>query len=346
MNKKIGSYELDTSKLNQFFDQHTINTIFLQLPEGFQHLASEVQEWLTKEFDIDILLDANPCYGACDLPGPSILNQLGVDALIQIGHLPIPSMNLDGYGLPILFLNAQSTLPIDEVVNTSIASLQGTSIGIVTTAQHLHHIESIKQILTNHGLTSKIGSGDNRLFSPGQLLGCNFTAATTISKNVDSFLFIGSGFFHPLGLLLSTNKPVICADPYTNHVIDAHALEEKKQQVLRQRYGAIAFAQQARTIAIIIGLKPGQMRQKYAWSLQKKVLDSGKCCILMASDTITSSFVDRFPFVDVFVSTACPRIAIDDYTSYKKPILTPIELEVGLKQKSWDDYVFDEIFGD
>ena len=47
--------------------------------------------------------------------------------------------------------------------------------------------------------------------------------------------------------------------------------------------------------------------------------------------------------VDAFVSTACPRLAMDDYSRYDKPVLTPIEAEVALGIREWDDYVFDAI---
>jgi 2-(3-amino-3-carboxypropyl)histidine synthase len=47
--------------------------------------------------------------------------------------------------------------------------------------------------------------------------------------------------------------------------------------------------------------------------------------------------------VDAFVSTACPRIAIDDALRYKRPMLTPIELEVALGVRAWEDYAFDSI---
>ena len=50
------------------------------------------------------------------------------------------------------------------------------------------------------------------------------------------------------------------------------------------------------------------------------------------------------PFeADAYVSTACPRIAIDDYLKYTKPILTPIELEIVLGIKEWSDYTMDLI---
>ena len=41
--------------------------------------------------------------------------------------------------------------------------------------------------------------------------------------------------------------------------------------------------------------------------------------------------------------TACPRIAIDDSAMYKKPVITPQELEIVLGLRDWDDYLMDEI---
>ena len=50
-----------------------------------------------------------------------------------------------------------------------------------------------------------------------------------------------------------------------------------------------------------------------------------------------------FRDVDCFVSTSCPRIAIDDYLQYKIPVLTPIELEIVLGKRKWEEYQFDQI---
>ncbi|MCK5310177.1 MAG: diphthamide synthesis protein, partial [Thermoplasmata archaeon] len=47
--------------------------------------------------------------------------------------------------------------------------------------------------------------------------------------------------------------------------------------------------------------------------------------------------------LDAWISTACPRLAIDDYSTYEKPILTPIELEILLGKRAWEEYAFDEI---
>lgn len=343
MNKTIGNYTIETNKLNEFFSLKKDSIVYIQLPEGLQQYAMELKKWLEASYQLKIILDADPTYGACDLPSESIMCQLNVSAVIQFGHFPIPSMESIYQSIPILFVNVQSNLPIDGVVKKSISNLCGPRIGLVTTAQHIHQLENIKTLLEEHGFIVIIGKGDSRIFSAGQILGCNFSAATSISEKIDSFLFVGTGYFHAIGLLLSTNKPIIVADPYTNQIIDRSTLLDRKHQLLRQRYGAIAFGKQARTIGVIIGLKPGQMRIQYAFEIQQKINESGKTSMILALDSINHSIVDRFPFIDVFISTACPRIAIDDYTSYKKPILTPVELEIALNEKEWDMYVFDEI---
>ena len=79
-------------------------------------------------------------------------------------------------------------------------------IGLVSTAQHAHKLDQIKKILENKNFKVFIGKGDSRIKLGGQILGCNFSSATSIAKDIDLFLFIGSGNFHPLGLMLSTKK--------------------------------------------------------------------------------------------------------------------------------------------
>jgi 2-(3-amino-3-carboxypropyl)histidine synthase len=49
---------------------------------------------------------------------------------------------------------------------------------------------------------------------------------------------------------------------------------------------------------------------------------------------------------DAYVSTACPRIAIDDVAVYDKPLLTPQELEIVLGVRKWENYSFDQMTED
>jgi 2-(3-amino-3-carboxypropyl)histidine synthase len=297
-------------------------------------------DYLKKETKAAILVSADICFGACDVVNYELMN-LDVDVVVHIGHTEIPG--IENHWIPTLFVNAQSTLDVTTVVEKAVSCLDGKKIGLVTTAQHLHTLDTILPLLQKHGLEVFLTEGDGRISMKGQILGCNFSAATTIADKVDCFLFIGSGMFHPVGLLMSTKKPVIAADPYTNSV-KKQEIEDMKNNLLRQRYGAILACQNAKKFGILIGLKRGQQRLKLAYQLQQMLHSTGKKSILLTLDEFSPVSLQGFD-LDCYVSTACPRIAIDDYLQYKKPIVTPVELEIALGKRTWETYVFDEILG-
>jgi len=68
----------------------------------------------------------------------------------------------------------------------------------------------------------------------------------------------------------------------------------------------------------------------------------GKQANLFLMDLVAPELLQGYR-VDAWVNTACPRIAIEDILQYKQPMLTPQEFEIVLGERSWNDYVFDEI---
>ena len=52
---------------------------------------------------------------------------------------------------------------------------------------------------------------------------------------------------------------------------------------------------------------------------------------------MTPDKIMNFYNVDVFIELACPRIAIDDFAKYPRPILTFKEALVALGIKSWEE---------
>ena len=65
---------------------------------------------------------------------------------------------------------------------------------------------------------------------------------------------------------------------------------------------------------------------------------------ILLLDDVSPNILLPFMDLDAFVMTACPRIAIDDSKMYKKPLLTPQELEIAIgKRRKWEDYEMDEI---
>jgi len=336
---KISDYVIDIEQSVTIINKQQYTTIALQLPEGLKPHAQTIVSFIEQNTTATVLVVADPCFGACDLVAHK-LTSLEVDCIFHLGHTPLSTEEL--YPIPTYFLNAQFDKDVTAVVEKTIPLLEGKTIGLVTTAQHLHTLPAVKTILKNHGLSTMISKGDSRIAKPGQILGCNFSAATKLSSKVDSFLFLGSGIFHPIGLHMSADKPVIAANPYTNQV-QKKELSELKDTLLRQRYGAIANSKHAKRFGILIGLKTGQQRQTQAYELKALLDQYRKESLLVAVEYLSPLVLESFRTIDCFVSTACPRIAIDDYLQYKTPILTPIELEIVLGKKQWEDYAFDEI---
>ncbi len=337
---KIQNYNIDLDKAVNRINKKNIKKVALQIPEGLKSKSIEIVDYMQKNTKCDFFISADPCYGACDIP-ENRFKKLGVELIIHIGHTEIPDVS-EGL-VDTIFINAELDVDISSKIDKAIKILKGKKIGLLTTAQHLHKIDEVKKILKKNNFDVKITKGDNRISFAGQILGCNFSSATKLKEKVDSFLFIGSGTFHPLGVLINTKKPVIAFDPYTNQVKEKE-LQDMKDNVLRQRYGAIVKSKDAKTFGILICTKTGQRRMDLAYKMKDLIDSNNKKSYFIALDFFSSQSLEGFIDVECYVSTACPRIAFDDYLSYKRPIITPVELEIMLGKKKWDDYILDEIF--
>tara|TARA_B110000240_G_scaffold177872_1_gene206850 strand:- start:644 stop:1546 length:903 start_codon:yes stop_codon:yes gene_type:complete len=219
-----------------------------------------------------------------------------------------------------------------------LSPLTGTKLGLVGSIQHLHLLPEFHDRLEEAGYDVTIPLGGARLSFPGQVLGCNYSGD---QDDIGHYLFLGSGDFHPIGLVLHTGKPLAMLDPYSG---DAKEMSlERIERILRQRFGLIMACDNAQSFGILIGEKPGQMRRTLALRMKRMLEKHGKKGYLLALEHIGPELIDFYP-VDAFVNTACPRIAIDDAVRYRKPLLTPFELEVALGEKQWElGYQFDEI---
>jgi 2-(3-amino-3-carboxypropyl)histidine synthase len=169
---------------------------------------------------------------------------------------------------------------------------------------------------------------------PGQVVGCDYSNAKSIAKDVEAFLFIGGGQFHAIGVALSTSKPTIVADPFDSN---AFSVGKEAKKILKQRWADIEEARRAKTFGVLVGLKPGQKRLEEALQIKQKLEGEGKVAFLLAAREITPEALLEFPSVDAYVNTACPRISLDDASKFKKPVLTINEALVIAGELSWEE---------
>lgn len=330
-------YDLDLEGLLAQLKDTRYKLIGLQFPDGLRDFYGPVTEAVEKATGAQVVVSADPSYGACDLSDDEMA-KVNVDALIHIGHSQMPHM-ARFERIPVHFVRAQSLHDIKPVVEMAVPQLTGPKVGVIATTQHLDKIGDALAILRRNGLEPIVQSGDTRISAPGQVLGCNYTAA---AKDAASYLYIGSGYFHPLGLALNTDKPIICADPYNNEV---RTMEAERHRFLKQRYGAIAKAKDAQTFGVLASSKQGQLRWNMSKALKQRIERKGRKAYLILLRQFSPDYLINFRHLDAFVSTACPRVAIDDYARYPKPLLTPIELEIVLGDRPIDQYRLDEIYG-
>lgn len=204
-------------------------------------------------------------------------------------------------------------LPVLKKTNKKLAPYD--KIALFTTAQHLHELDSAKKYLREKGKDVVVG---------GQILGCNTKAAEKIMDDVDAFLYIGSGRFHPTAFL-SMDKPVIIANPYSLEVTEI-TVEERLRHTKKQK-SRIMRALEAERFGILISTKTGQFNLKKALEIKKKIEDSGRKALLFPGEEINPSRLIGYK-IDAWINTACPRIIEDDYD---KPIINPEELELILE---------------
>ena len=295
-------------------------TVALQFPEGLKRRSAEIASSL-KDAGFGVIVNGDPCYGACDLA----LDSPGfADVLVHFGHAPVesrPDVICEPWQLDFDTAVLEKALPV----------LKSQRIGLVTTVQHAHLVPAMEQYLEGKGIDVFVAEGSGRTPLRGQVLGCSFKAAKLPS--VDEILFVGTGLFHPIGIALATKKRVIALDPLAGTV-----QEVSGDALLRRRFAVIEKARGAKTIGIIVSSKSGQQRMDLATRLTKL---SPHAVIIMMREVSPDELLNLG--FDIFVNTACPRLAYDDQIRFPVPVLSPQEFEIVCGVRAWDDYTIDEI---
>lgn len=326
-NSPHNGYDLDLERAVEIIGKSGVKRVGLQAPEGLKRILPGLAEEIEKLTGAEVIISGDPCYGACDLD-LALLDE--VDLMLHLGHAELG----EGWD-KVLFLEARMPQSLREVVENAVPLLRSKRVGVTTTIQHVHKLPEALAVLKEHGIEGLVGPAEGRIRCPGQVLGCCYSAARAV--DVDEYLFVGTGKFHPLGIALATGRRVVVADPVTGEISEIDT-----EPMLRRRFGAISRAVEAKRFAILVSKKPGQRRIELARRLKALGEARGKDMFLVYLDNIEPDRLLNLG-AEAAVSTACPRVALDDAARYKIPILTPPEFEVLVGERRWEEYGFDEI---
>jgi len=303
-------------------------SVFLQIPEGLKvKTEGIISELESAGFSITTSMD--PCYGACDIK-QSEAKQMGCDAILHLGHTKF----VEKSSIPIIYVPLKYDLGerFPRIVKIIIEYLKDEKInevGLTTTAQFLNYLPELKKELENSKIKCVIGKG--KRVEGGQVLGCNYSSAQVKAQTI---IYLGDGLFHPLGIHFSTQKKVIIANPL---MLEIKTLDEEKDKFIRQRILLIERAKNATEYAILVTTKEGQNRISEALKIKKELEKSGKKAKIYSMDFISNEALLGIN-AEAFINTACPRISIDDYFNYKKPIINYTEVDYMLGKKNYDNF--------
>ena len=297
--------------------------ILIQFPEGLKQKALEYAESLEKEGN-EVFVSASPNFGACDLALDEARN-LKVDKLIHYGHAEFNKVDFD-----VEYVPYEIDAPLDLLPKSLEYLKEFNRISVVTTVQHLHQLDSIKEFYEKNGKEVFIGRPYGFAKHPGQILGCDIGSAASVDSKVDAHVYFGGGIFHPLGALLNTKKPFLVIEPFDSKIEFIDSLRDTYQ---RRSKGKVLASLDAKSIAILVTTKNGQHNLKLAEILKKKIESEGLKSAILVSNTFDFDSINNMMEFDAFVNTACPRIAIDDIDRLRKPLLSANELMQVLSMK-------------
>lgn len=324
-------YYLDVDELYRVVKEKKPSRVLLQVPEGFKNKSYELVDSLKETLvEAEIHIDASPSFGSC-------LLDLGViekyDLVIHLGHRRYPY-----WASPdkVVYIDLQSRArPSQELLSSLINDLKThdyAKLAVYTTAQHVDLTREIIKLLRTSGF--EVVNRDVEV-----AFGCWFSSLDSVRDLADAFLVVAGGRFHALGigLRLSGSKEVISLDPYGNTY---SFLGSYVVKILKSRLAKVMKSLDAVSWLIITG-SGGQYRPWIVNELARLISSSGgKYYVAVTSYLTRDLLVDvDSNALDAIVITSCPRLPIEDFHDYEKPVLTPGEAFMALK-KVFEPYVF------
>ncbi len=211
--------------------------------------------------------------------------------------------------MKVLNIHAKST---EDILTIAKKVKFDGRLGLITTIQNIHMLQEVQKRIPNSVIC-------------GQVLGCDASLAVRHQDEVDAFLYLGSGKFHPLEVAMHTNKRVLCANPITNEITEI----TKEEVELRKRRvkGAYLKFLAAKKVGIIVTTKSGQGVLPLALRAKDKDFMKGKEAFIFICNTLNFNELENFPEIECWINTACPRIATEDNEKLSKPMINLEELQ-------------------
>lgn len=291
-------------------DEAGYEKVGIQGPAGLKKEMLDIAKEL-RDREIQPLIVAEATFGGCDLADHKV-DMLDGEALIHLGHSPfhLGKRTVEGENIEVLHVPYRLERDFIPILEEKADVLEEDTLGVVTTAQHMEELDDVIQWLEENGFKAVKGEKGSRVRNEGQVLGCDAGAALSIKDEVDAFLYVGSGRFHPEEIAKHGKTYVL--DPVQN---DLYELEDalSKQEYLQQQYGRVLNHLDDEKWGVIATIKE-QNPEPVVRHVKRKLEEHGKDVYVFVGDRIHEGDFNGFG-IDIFVNTACPRM-VDDFEDF------------------------------
>ncbi|XP_051848118.1 2-(3-amino-3-carboxypropyl)histidine synthase subunit 1 isoform X2 [Antechinus flavipes] len=321
------NYNFEIPKTIWRVRQAQAKKVALQMPEGLLMFACTIADILERFTEAEAIVMGDVTYGACCVDDFTA-RALGADFLVHYGHSCLVPIDVSAQGLRMLYVFVDIRIDTAHLVDSvRLTFPPATSLALVSTIQFVSTLQIAAQELKTE---YKVCVPQCKPLSPGEILGCT---SPRLPEEVEAIVYLGDGRFHLESIMIA--NPGISAyryDPYSKVLSREHYGHELMQAA---RQEAICSARSARSWGLILGTLGRQGSPKILEHLESRLRPLGLSFFRLLLSEIFPNKLGLFPQVDVWVQVACPRLSIDWGTAFPKPLLTPYEAAVALRDVSW-----------
>ncbi|ELP84499.1 diphthamide biosynthesis protein, putative [Entamoeba invadens IP1] len=324
-------FDLKESLIESEVVKRGCKRVVLQFPEGLIAQGVQLQQRLEAKLkDVEFILYTDYVYGACCVDD-RFTSYIKADFLVHFGHSPlIPPECLKVASIYIPVVAEIKLEPLVEKINQMVD--KKLSLSIVATIQYEPYLSQLKTLLKDFDIIiPKIDP-----LPEGITLGC--TVPPLGDKKI-SVVFIGGGLFHAEAVAYNyPDNKVYSYDPRNETLVPVSVDKEKFSSVMRKK---IDIARQQKYIGIITSTLGRQGNPKVTENVKALVESKGLIPVLCYADEISTSLLESYKEVQVWIQVACPRLSIDWGDNYRQVLMTPYEafLAFGNPCESKLDYI-------
>nr|XP_032644202.1 2-(3-amino-3-carboxypropyl)histidine synthase subunit 1 [Chelonoidis abingdonii] len=319
------NYNFEIYKTVWRIQQAKAKKVALQMPEGLLMFACTIADIIERFTGAEVVVMGDVTYGACCVDDYTA-RALGADFMVHYGHsCLVPIDATQGVRMLYVFVDIKiDTSHFVETIHFNFPS--GSCLALVSTIQFVSALQAASQELRSE---YKVTIPQCKPLSPGEILGCT---SPRLGPDTDAVVYLGDGRFHLESVMIANpGVPAYRYDPYSKVFSREHYAHELMQHA---RQEAIRTAAHARSWGLILGT----LGRQGSTSILQHLRGSSKPWVLVhqsAASEIFPSKAAAVPRRRRWVQVACPRLSIDWGGAFSKPLLTPYEAAVALKEIEW-----------